>query len=164
MMAFFGNSDLMVAFSTFLFLALMWYLGVHKLIGKALDDRATKIQGELDEARRLREEAQSLLASYEKKQKEVQTQVDHIVSTAKSEAERAAVEAKADLERSIARRLKGAEDQIASAEAAAVKEVRDTAISVATRAAAAVIAQKMTDQTGDALIDAAIQDVGKRLH
>ena len=139
MMAFFGDSNLVVSLTTVLFIALLVYLGVPKKIAGLLDARADKIKAELEEARRLREEAQTLLASYEKKQKEVQGLADQIVANAKSEAEKAAEQAKEDLKASIARRLKGAEDQIASAEASAVKEVRDRAIAVATQAASAVI-------------------------
>ena len=73
MMSFFGNSDLVVTLTTLLFIALLVYLGVPKKIGGLLDARADKIKAELEEARRLREEAQTLLASYEKKQKEVKT-------------------------------------------------------------------------------------------
>lgn len=164
MMAFFGDSNLVVTLSTVLFIALLWYLGVHKIVGKLLDDRAARIKAELDDARRLREEAQTLLASYEKKQKEAESQVDHIIATAKTEAERAAEQAKEDLKHSIARRLRAAEDQIASAEASAVKEVRDRAVAVATKAAAKVIAEKMTAAQGDALIDDGIRQVGAKLH
>ena len=129
-----------------------------------LDSRAERIKGELEEARRLREEAQTLLASYEKKQKEVEGQAEMIVANAKIEAEKAAEKAKDDLKLSIARRLKAADDQIASAEASAVKEVRDRAIAVATQAASAVIAEKMSAQSGDSLIDASIKEVGEKLH
>lgn len=164
MMWFFGNSDLMVATSTILFIALLWYLGVHNMILKMLDDRADRIRHELDDARKLREEAQTLLASYEKKQKEVEAQAAEIVASAKTEAERAAVQAKADLASSIERRLKTAEDQIAAAEGAAVRQVRDQAIQAATAAAAAVIAQRMTPEAGDGMIDAAIAEAGGKLH
>ena len=164
MMAFFGDSNLVVTLSTVLFFGLLAYLGVHKTIGKLLDNRAEKIRGELDDARKLREEAQTLLASYEKKQKEVEVQAQHIVATAKAEAERAAQEAKASLEASIARRLKAADDQIAAAEASAVKEVRDRAIEAATTAATAVISGNLSADAGDAMIDAAIKDVSAKLH
>lgn len=164
MMAFFGNSNLVVALATVLFIALLIYLKVPGKIAGILDARADKIKAELEEARRLREEAQTLLASYEKKQKEVEGLAAQIVANAKSEAERAAEQAKEDLKTSIARRLKGAEDQIASAEASAVKEVRDRAIAVATQAASAVIAEKMTAAGGDDLIDASIREVGAKLH
>ena len=164
MMAFFGDSNLVVSLTTVLFIALLVYLGVPKKIAGLLDARAEKIKAELEEARRLREEAQTLLASYEKKQKEVQGLADQIIANAKSEAEKAAEQAKEDLKASIARRLKGAEDQIASAEASAVKEVRDRAIAVATQAASAVISEKMSAASGDALIDGAIKEVGAKLH
>ena len=164
MMAFFGNSDLVVALSTVLFIALIVYLGVPKKIGGLLDDRAAKIRTELDEARRLREEAQTLLASYEKKQKEVEGQAEQIVANAKAEATRAAEQAKEDLKASIERRLKAADDQLVSAEVSAVKEVRDRAISVATAAASAVIAKNMSAASGNDLIDKSIAEVGGKLH
>lgn len=164
MMAFFGNSNLVVALATVLFIALLIYLKVPGKIAAILDARADKIKAELEEARRLREEAQTLLASYEKKQKEVEGLAAQIVANAKSEAERAAEQAKEDLKTSIARRLKGAEDQIASAEASAVKEVRDRAIAVATQAASAVIAEKLSAAGADDLIDASIKEVGAKLH
>lgn len=163
-MSFFGDSNLVVTLTTLLFIALLVYLGVPKKIAGLLDARADKIKAELEEARRLREEAQTLLASYEKKQKEVEGLAEQIVANAKSEAENAAVQAKEDLKASIARRLKGAEDQIASAEASAVKEVRDRAIAVATQAASAVIADKMSAASGNELIDASIKEVGAKLH
>lgn len=164
MMSFFGDSNLVVTLTTVLFIALLIYLGVPKKIGGLLDARADKIKAELEDARRLREEAQTLLASYEKKQKEVEGQAEMIVANAKAEAEKAAEKAKEDLKSSIARRLKAADDQIASAEASAVKEVRDRAIAVATQAASAVIAEKMSAQSGDSLIDASIKEVGAKLH
>lgn len=163
-MSFFGDSNLVVSLTTLLFIALLVYLGVPKKIAGLLDARADKIKAELEEARRLREEAQTLLASYEKKQKEVEGLADQIVANAKSEAEKAAEQAKEDLKASIVRRLKGAEDQIASAEASAVKEVRDTAIAVATQAATAVIAKKMSAAAGNDLIDSSIKEVGAKLH
>ena len=143
---------------------LLIYLGVPGKIGALLYARANRIKEELEEARRLREEAQTLLASYEKKQKEVEGQAEQIVANAKAEAEKAAEKAKEDLKVSIERRLKAAEDQIASAEASAVKEVRDRAISLATDAASAVIAKKMSAASGNQLIDAAIKEVGAKLH
>lgn len=164
MMSFFGDSNLVVTLATLLFIALLVYLGVPKKVGALLDARADKIKAELEDARRLREKAQTLLASYEKKQKEVEGLAAQIVANAKAEAEKAALKAKEDLKASIARRLKGAEDQIASAEASAVKAVRDRAIAVATQAASKVIAERMSAQSGDALIDASIREVGAKLH
>lgn len=163
-MAFFGNSDYVVALAAILFIALLVWKKVPGLIVGLLDKRAEKIRGELEEARRLREEAQTLLASYERKQKEVEGQAEQIVANAKAEAERAAAEAKANLAASIDRRVKAADDQIASAEASAMKEVRDRAVSVAMAAASSAIAAKMTAAKGGAMIDDAIKEVGAKLH
>ncbi|KIC39944.1 ATP F0F1 synthase subunit B [Ruegeria sp. ANG-R] len=159
-----GNTDFVVLLGFIVFIAVLFYFKVPGMIGGALDKRAEGIQSELDEARALHEEARSLLASYERKQREVQTQADAIVAAAKEDAALAAEQAKVDLEKSIARRLAAAQDQIASAEASAVKEVRDQAVSVAVSAASAVLAKQMTATQANKLIDASIADVGEKLH
>lgn len=159
-----GNTDFVVTIAFLVFVAVLFYFKVPGMIGGALDKRAEGIQSELDEARALREEAQSLLASYERKQREVQEQADAIVAAAKEDAVLAAEQAKKDLEASIARRLAAAQDQIASAEASAIKEVRDQAISVAVAAAGEVLAKQMTAAQANKLIDAAISDVDAKLH
>jgi F-type H+-transporting ATPase subunit b len=120
-----ANTNFVVLISFLLFVAVLIYLKVPEKVAAQLDKRADGIRSELDEARAIREEAQALLASYERKQKEVQGQADRIVAHAKEEAAEAAEQAKADLKASIARRMQAAEDQIASAEAQAVKDVRD---------------------------------------
>jgi len=158
------NPEFVVTIGFILFLALLAYLKVPGLIGGMLDKRAEGIKSELDEAKALREEAQTILASYERKQKEVQEQADRIVKAAKAEAEIVAMQAKEDLKASIARRLAAADEQIASAQASAVKEVRDTAIAVAVAAAEDVIAKKLTAADGNALIEDAIKDVAEKLH
>jgi len=158
------DSHFVVAISFVLFFGLLAYLGVHKFLGKALDDRAGRIREELDEVRRLREEAQAIFAEFERKHRQVDTQVGEIVAHAKVEAEQAAASAKADLAASIERRLRGAEEQIAMAEANAVREVRDRAVQVAIAAAAEVMAARLTDARADALVDDAIERVGERLH
>ncbi len=159
-----GNTDFVVLLGFVVFIAVLFYFKVPGMIGGALDNRAEGIKSELDEARALHEEARSLLASYERKQREVQTQADAIVAAAKEDAARAAEQAKVDLENSIARRLAAAQDQIASAQASAVKEVRDQAISVAVSAASAVLAKQMSAAQANKLIDASIADVGTKLH
>lgn len=159
-----GNTDFVVLLGFIVFIAVLFYFKVPGMIGGALDNRAEGIKSELDEARALHEEARSLLASYERKQREVQTQADAIVAAAKEDAARAAEQAKVDLEHSIVRRLAAAQDQIASAEASAVKEVRDQAISVAVSAANTVLAKQMTATQANKLIDVAIADVGEKLH
>jgi len=159
-----GNTDFIVLMAFILFVLVLFYFKVPSMIGGMLDKRADDIKSELDEARALREEAQTILASYERKQKEVQAQADRIVESAKDEAKLAAEAAKEDLKNSIARRLAAAEDQIASAEAAAVKEVRDQAITVAIKASSAIVASQMTAAQGNALIEAAVKDVEAKLH
>jgi F-type H+-transporting ATPase subunit b len=159
-----NNTNFVVLISFVLFIAVLLRLKVPGIVAGILDKRADAIRADLDEARSLREEAQTILASYERKQKEVAEHAEQIVIHAKEEAANAATQAKEDLKNSITRRLQAAEDQIASAEAAAVKEVRDTAISVAVAAASDVIAKSMTAKDGGALIDNAIADLGKKLN
>ncbi|MCV2893472.1 F0F1 ATP synthase subunit B [Lentibacter sp. XHP0401] len=160
----FGNTDLIVTIAFFVFIGVLFYFNVPAMIGGMLDKRAEGIKSELGEARALREEAQKVLADYERKQKEVQQQANRIVETAKEEAAAAAEQAKADIKTSIARRLAAAEDRLASAEASAVKEVRDSAIVVAVAAARDVVAKQMTAATGNQLIDDAISQVEAKLH
>lgn len=159
-----NNTNFVVTIAFVLFVALLMYLKVPAKVADILDKRADDIKAELDEARALREEAQAVLASYERKQKEVQELADKIILNAKDEAKSAAEQAKEDLKASIARRLQAAEDQISSAEASAVKEVRDTAISVATSVAGDIIAKNMPTKDAGNLIDAAIKDVATKLH
>lgn len=159
-----SNTNFIVTLGFLLFIGVLFYFKVPSMLGGMLDKRADDITSELDEARALREEAQTVLASYERKQKEVQAQSDRIVEQAKAEAKAAAEQAKSDLTESIARRLAAAEDQIASAQASAVKDVRDQAIVVAVNAARDVIAKQMTAAQANKLIDAGIADVDAKLH
>ena len=158
------NTNFVVTIAFVCFVSVVLYLGVPKMLAKILDARADGIRADLEEAKSLREEAKALLASYEKKQAEVQAQADRILEAARVEAAAAAEQAKADIVTSVARRLVAAEDQIASAEASAVKEVRDQAIVVAVGAARDIIASQMTAADGNSLIDDAITQVGAKLH
>ena len=158
------NTNFIVLLAFILFIAVLFHFKVPGMLGGMLDKRAEGIQSELDEARALREEAQTLLASYERKQKEVQDQADRIVEHAKAEAANGAELAKEELKASIARRLAAAQEQIASAQASAVKEVRDQAVTVAVAAAKDVIAAQMTAAQGNTLIEDAIAEVDAKLH
>ncbi len=158
------NTNFVVLIAFLLFVAVLVYLKVPNFLGGKLDERADAIRSELDEARALREEAQTILASYERKQKEVKEQSARIVAHAKDEAATAAELAKQDLKASIARRLAAAVDQIASAENAAIREVRDSAIQVAIGAAKDLIAKQMTAAEGNKLIESSIKDVETKLH
>ncbi|MEG3663770.1 F0F1 ATP synthase subunit B [Celeribacter halophilus] len=158
------NTNFVVLLGFLVFIGILIWKKVPAMIGGMLDQRAEGIKAELDEARTLREEAQSILASYERKQREVQEQADAIVAQAKKDSEAAAAKAKEDLKSSIARRLAAAEEQISAAEAAAIREVRDTAVDVAIAAASDVIAKKMSAAEANDLIDNAIADVSAKLH
>ena len=158
------NSNFVVGVAFVLFLALLLYLGVHRFIAKALDDRAARIRAELNEARQLREEAQELFAEFERKQRQVAGQADEIVAHAKAEAEAAAERAKADLKVSIERRLKAADEQIAMAEANAVRQVKDRAVAIAIAAAGDVLRARLGQDRARGLVDEAIEEVGRKLH
>ena len=158
------NTNFIVLLAFLLFVGVLVYLKVPGLLTGLLDKRAEGIRGELNEAKALREEAQTLLATYERKSREVEAQAQKIIDRAKVEAEEAADEARAALAASIERRLQAAEDQIVSAQAAAVREVRDRAIEVAVAAAARVMAGSITAAEADALIEASIKEVKDRLH
>lgn len=159
-----GNTNFIVTLGFILFILVLFYFKVPGMIGKMLDQRAEGIKNELDEARALRDEAQAILASYERKQKEVHEQADRIVEAARKDAEAVAAQAKEDLAKSVARRLAAAEDQITSAQSAAERDVRDAAVSIAINAARDVIAKQLTAAEANKLIDAAISDVETKLH
>jgi len=159
-----SNTDFVVLIAFLLFIGVLVYYKVPGLVGRKLDERAEGIKSDLDEARAIREEAQSLLTSFERKQKDVQAQADRIVSQARDEANEAAKEAKEDIGKSVERRMKAAEDQLASAEARAVRDIRDQAVAVAVAAARDVIAKQMTTEDRNASIDAAIDEVEAKLH
>lgn len=158
------NAEFVVLVAFLCFIALLVYLGVPGRLTGLLDARADKIRAELEEAKALREEARVLLASYEKKQKDVQEQSARIVASAREEAEIAARQAKADLAVAIARRLAAAEDQIGSAEASAIRQVKEQAISVAVSVAGELLAKQATAASAKASIDAAIAQVEAKLH
>ena len=159
-----GNSDFVVLIAFIVFGGIVVWFGVPKMITDMLDARADRVRTELENARTLREEAQTMLAEFERRQKDVQEEASRIVAQAKSEADAAAKQAKKDLEASLARRMDAAEAQIASAEAAAVREVRDRAVQVAVAAAAEVIAKGMTPEDGAAMIEDSLKVVDAKLH
>ena len=163
-MAFLNNTEIVVAIGFVIFIGVLIYFGVPGLLARKLDERSVRIKAELDEARALREEAQTLLAAYERKQKEVRAQAEDIVVAARAEAEKAAVAAKEEIKRSVARRLQTATEQIAAAEQAAIREIKDRAVTVAVAAASDVIRARMGAADADRLIDAAIAEVGDKLH
>jgi len=160
----FFNTNYVVLIGFILFFALLFYFNVPAMILKMLDDRAETIRSELDEARNLRDEAQAVLAAYERKSREVAEQSQRIIDHAREEARLAADAAKEDLKQSIARRLKAAEEQITSAEEKATRELRNRAVDVAIAAAAKILADSTTATEANKRIDAAIAEVESRVH
>ena len=147
-----------------------FFIGVGLLVYKVwpslaamLDNRASKIKVELEEARRLREEAQHTLALYHRKQRDALHEAQEIVARGRAESERLAKQAVADMEAALQRRQRLAVEKIAQAEAKAVTEVRHAAVDVAVSAARRVIAESLDQQGGARLIDRAIDDLGRRL-
>lgn len=137
---------------------------VFRAIAAGLDARGAKIKSQLEEVRKLREDAQALLAEYQRKQRDALQEAEGIIAHAKAEAERLRGEAKADLEHQVARRQQQALDRIAQAEAQAISEVRVMAINVAMSAAGSLIAEKLPASRADGLIDEAIGDLAGKLH
>ena len=160
----FHEAEFWVAIGFLVFLGLMGWVGVHRTIGKSLDDRAARIKAELDEARRLRDEAAALLADYQRKRQEAEGEAQEIVAGAKAEAERLAIEAKARIEEFVARRTKMAETKIAQAEAQATADERAAAADAAVAAAATILRQEAKGELAGRLIARGIEDVGKKLN
>ena len=151
-----------IAFGAFVLILL--YYRVPALIAKSLDDRSEAIREELDEARRLREEAQNLLADYQKKHRNVGEEADSILELARSEAEAFAQETRTSLKDMLERRTRQAEDKIARAEAQAVDEVRAAAIELAVAAAEKILREKASGAGGLSLIDQSIRELKGRLN
>jgi F-type H+-transporting ATPase subunit b len=158
------DAEFWVAASFFIFLGVLGYAGVHKKIAEALDHRRDKIKAELDEARRLREEAQTLLAHYQQKQKEAEAEAAAILTNAKADAERMALEAEAKMNEFIARRTKMAENKIALAEAQALADVRAAAAEAAVAAAGYILKDAAKGQVAEDLLASGIEDVKKKLN
>jgi F-type H+-transporting ATPase subunit b len=150
-----ADAEFWVLIAAIIFLALVWK-PIGRAIGGMLDARANRIAGEIEEASRLRDEAEQLLAEYQKKQREAEGDAQAIVAHARDEAERVAAQAQRDLQQALERRTRLAEERIAQAEAKAVDEIRAAAVDVAVAAAREVIAGELDQNRSAALIDAAI--------
>jgi len=157
------NPEYWVMISFFIFCGILVYMGVPASMARALDGRASTIKSELEEARRLREDAQALLDEYRKKQHEAESEAQAIVANAKREAEQLASETRRSLAEMVERRTKSAEEKIARAEAQAVGEVKAAAVDRALAAAEAILAGR-GPATGPALIDASIRDLKGKLN
>lgn len=159
-----SQPDFWVGVSFVLFLVLLVYLKVPGMVAKGLDERADAIQHELDEAKRLREEAQAVLADYERKKIEAEADAEKIIAQAKREAEIYGEEARRKMQEQIERRSRLAEQKIAMAEVAAVKDVRSAAADLAVEAATRVLGAEVKGATASGLIDESIAAVRKQLN
>jgi F-type H+-transporting ATPase subunit b len=130
----------------------------------ALDARAGKIKADLDEAEKIREEAQDLLAQYQRKQRDAAKETEQIVDRARAEAERYGKQAQENLEKALARREQLATDRIAYAEKAAIDDIRRMAADIAIKATRRLLAEEIKGARADKLIDGAIKDLPGKLH
>jgi F-type H+-transporting ATPase subunit b len=158
------DAEFWVAVAFVAFLGALIYLGVHEMLLKFIDQRRDKIKAELDEARRLKEEAQALLAQYQRKQREAEQEAAAILAGATVEAERMLTDAKAKMEEFVARRSKMAESKIAQAEAQALADVRAAAAEAAVGAAERILTQTVKGEVADRLVVKGIDDVKTKLN
>jgi F-type H+-transporting ATPase subunit b len=158
------DAEFWVAVAFVIFIAVLIKLGALRVLLGALDDRGARIKAELDEARRVREEAQALLADYQRRRGEADREADAIVVAAKAEAERLAAEAKAKVEDFVARRTKVAEAKIAQAEAQALADVRAAAADAAVAAAEKILSDTAKGKVGDDLIAQGVQELKAKLN
>jgi F-type H+-transporting ATPase subunit b len=147
-----------------IFLAVVFYVRVPRTISKSLDERAVRIRNELDEARRLREEAQQLLAEYQRKRKEAEKEAGDIVAAAKREAGQLVEDARKKTDEYVVRRTALAEQKIGQAERDAVNEVRSRAVDVAVEAARSVLAAKVDGKADADLFKASVAELKARLN
>ena len=163
-MDFIFEPEFWVAVSFFLFVGGMLYLGLHKKLAAVLDARAAAIAKELEEAKRLREEAAKVLDDYRRKQGDVARETKSIIDLASREAEILAAETRRTMREQFDRRMKLAEDKIARAEAEALREVRAAAAEAAVRAARTVIAAKLTPEGANKLVSQGIDALKGKLN
>jgi F-type H+-transporting ATPase subunit b len=158
------EAEFWVLLGFIVFIGLMLFVGVHRKIAQSLDERAERIKAEIDEARRLHDEAAQLLADYQRRRQDAEHEAQDIIAGAKAEAERLAVEAKAKVEEFVARRTKMAELKIAQAEAQAAADVRSAAAEAAVAAAEKILAQQAKGPLAGELIAKGIHDIRKKLN
>ena len=156
------EAEAWVAVAFVLFLGLLIYMGAHKRIIDGIDTRQARIKAELDEAVRLRQEAQAVLAEFERKGREAENEAASIIAGAKAEAERLAAEAKARMEDFVVRRTKMAEAKIAQAEAQALADVRSAAVDTAVAAAEKILAAAAKGKVAEDLLAQGIEDVRRK--
>ncbi len=158
-----GNPEFFVSIAVIIgFLGIAWKAS--PMVAGALDSRAAKIKAELDEARRLREDAQRMLGEYQRKQRDALKEAEQIVALARGEAERAAAQAAGELAAALERRQAQALEKIALAESKAAAEVRNTVVDLAVAAVRRMLAQELDAARRSRLIDDAIAELPRLLH
>jgi F-type H+-transporting ATPase subunit b len=160
----FDDPEFWVALAFVIFIGVLVKFGVPKMALSALDERSDRIKQALDEAQRLRSEAEAVLAQYQKKRVEAETEARAIIVNARVEAERLAGEAKGKVEEFIARRTKMAESKIAQAEAQALADVRAAAADAAVAAAEKILSDTAKGNVGDDLITQGVQELKAKLN
>jgi F-type H+-transporting ATPase subunit b len=160
----FAEPEFWVAVAFVILMGLFAYLGVHRTVLKTLDHRRDRIKVELDDARRLKEEAVKLLAEYKARHASAEREAQDIIASARAEAERIASEAKTKMEDFVARRTKTAESKIALAEAQALADVRAAAADAAVIAASTILSQSVKGAVGDELLAKGIAEVREKLN
>ena len=158
------EAEAWVAVAFVLFLGILVYVGAHRRVIDGIDQRQARIKAELEEARRLREEAQALLVEYQRKRHDADREAEAIIATANAEAERLAAEGKTRLEDFVARRTKMAETKIAQAEARALADVRSSAADAAVAAAEKILSTTAKGKIADDLLARGIADLRKGLN
>ena len=159
-----ANAEFWVGAGLIVFFGILVVAKVPGAIAGQLDGTAAKIQSELDEAARLRTEAEALLAQIRTEKAEAEAQAAEMLAAAEADARLMEIEAKAKLEETLARRQELAERRIAQAEVQAVAEVKTAAADLAARAAEQILAARLAGQKADPLLDAAIAQIGTRLN
>jgi F-type H+-transporting ATPase subunit b len=159
-----SDPEFWVAVAFVILIGVFVYYGIHRTVLKSLDHRSDRIRAELDDARRLKDEAAKLLAEYQARGASAEREARDIVESAKAEAERIASEAKAKMEDFVARRTKTAESKIALAEAQAVADVRSAAANAAVTAASTILSQSVKGQVADDLLAKGIAEVRQKLN
>jgi F-type H+-transporting ATPase subunit b len=160
----FAEAETWVAIAFVILMGVFGYFGVHRTVLRSLDNRRDRIKAELDEARKLKEEAAALLADYKARRQTAEREAEAIIASAKADAERIAAEAKAKLEDFVARRTKTAESKIALAEAQALADVRAAAAEAAVSAASTILTQSVKGKVADDLLSKGIQEVRAKLN
>jgi len=160
----FTQPETWVAIAFVILMGVFAWLGVHRTVLTALDHRAQRIKAELDDARRLKDEAAKLLADYQARRASAEREAQEIVTNARAEAERIAAEARARMEDFVARRTKTAENKIALAEAQALADVRAAAAEAAVAAASTVLSQSVKGSVADDLLAKGIAEVKAKLN